>query len=545
MRRGLVGTLILALLLGGAFFAVSRQGMPTATGQQAPTKPPPRKKDASDLFFEQGRIPELRIQLPKEQADKLRAEPRKYVRCDVVEDGGTVYKKVGIKLKGAAGSFRNLDDRPALTLNMDKNAEGQLFHGMDKFHLNNSVQDESLLNELICSELSRDMGLPAPRVSHARVWINDRDLGIYVLKEGFDQTFLARHFADPTGNFYDGGFCQEIDGNMEKDSGKGPDDLSDVKELIAACREPDAAKRMELLAAKVNVEAYLNFLALETLTCHWDGYNFNRNNYRFYFAPPEGQVVFLAHGMDQMFGDPNFPIFNHPGPLVGNAIFQNAEWRSRYRERITEVRPLFAPQRLHAKIDAVHARVRPVIAKMGEDRAKHFDDRVRDFKHRIEARYPRIEEQLRNGPPEPLKFTAEGIAALPEWYVQKETDDSVAEEVEVQGQKLYHLACGPSNRCVASWRKKVLLARGVYRLEGRMRVTGVNAIPGDPKLGLGLRMSGGERANKLVGTTNWEKISHVIEIGEDTREVELVAELRSVSGKAWIDIASLRLVKGK
>src|SRR5688500_11917603 len=64
-----------------------------------------------------------------------------------VTEGGTVYTNVAIHIKGAAGSFRPFDDRPALTLNFDKFARGQRFHGLQKLSLNNSVQDPTFLNE--------------------------------------------------------------------------------------------------------------------------------------------------------------------------------------------------------------------------------------------------------------------------------------------------------------------------------------------------------------------------------------------------------------
>ena len=155
-----------------------------------------REPDASDEFFKKGTIPQLRIQVSEPELEKLRADNRVYVRCTITENRKTTYKDVAIKLKGAAGSFREFDDRPALTLNSDKFTKGQSFHGLDKFHLNNSVQDETWIHEWLCEELCRSAGIPATRVTHARVWLNDRDVGLYVLKEGFDKTFLQRHFAD-------------------------------------------------------------------------------------------------------------------------------------------------------------------------------------------------------------------------------------------------------------------------------------------------------------------------------------------------------------
>ena len=109
---------------------------PATTADLAVPEPPPR--DASDDFFDNGVIPQLKIELKESQAKKLREDARRYAKCKLIEtlpDGETTYSDVAIKLKGAAGSFRELDDRPAFTLNMHKHLKGQTFHAMEKLHL--------------------------------------------------------------------------------------------------------------------------------------------------------------------------------------------------------------------------------------------------------------------------------------------------------------------------------------------------------------------------------------------------------------------------
>src|SRR6185295_6902273 len=150
-----------------------------------------------------------------------------------------VYVGVSIKLKGSAGSFREVDDKPALTLRMDREDDDARFHGLAKFHLNNSVQDDSYLRELIASDLFRAAGVATPRVTHARVWLNERDVGLYVLKEGFDKLLVKRFFEHANGNLYDGGFCQDVDADLSKECGKGPDDRADLIALREPCTEPD------------------------------------------------------------------------------------------------------------------------------------------------------------------------------------------------------------------------------------------------------------------------------------------------------------------
>jgi spore coat protein CotH len=105
---------------------------------------------------------------------------------------------VAIHLKGSAGSFRPVEDKPALTLNFDKFAPGQRFHGLKKIHLNNSVQDSSYLSEQISRELFLAAGVPTTRATQAKVQLNGRNLGVCVLVEGWNKQFLKRHFNKTT-----------------------------------------------------------------------------------------------------------------------------------------------------------------------------------------------------------------------------------------------------------------------------------------------------------------------------------------------------------
>ena len=492
----------------------------------------PVKKDASDTLFDEGRIPRLRIEINPQQMQRLREDARRYAEATIVEEGGATLGKVALKLKGAAGSFRDINDRPALTLNTDKFVAGQRFHDLEKFHLNNSVQDESYLNEWICWKLCQQAGMPAPRVTHARVWLNGRDLGLYVLKEGFDKRFLKRHFADTHGNLYDGGFLMDIDANLEKDLGDGPDDHSDLKALAAACREPQPEARWQRIAEQLDVEAYLNFMALERLGCHWDGYSCNRNNYRLYFDPKTKRSYFLPHGMDQMFGDPNFSLFDNNGPIVSGAVLGNPRWRAAYRKRIVALQPLFAPEKLIALADQAAARLKPVLEAMDRGRAAAHADRVRELRDRLTARSRSIADQLLRAEPLPLEFNAQGRVELTTgWAPGSEANDAKLSVVERDGRPVeLVIEAGSSGRSIASWRQRVLLSQGNYRLEARVATSKLDPLVEDPGVGAGLRISGGKRDNKVVGDAPPQVVIFDFQVAEPMRIVELVAEMRARTG---------------
>lgn len=499
----------------------------------------------SDKFFASSHVAKLKIEIPPKELEKLRESQRSYVPCDIEEDGKKTYRKVAIKLKGAAGSFREIDDRPAFTLNAGKFTKQQTFHGLDKFHLNNSVQDESYLNEYLCADLFRRAGQPVTRVTHARVWLNGRDLGLYVLKEGFDRKFLQRHFADPTGNLYDGGFLQDIDAELEKDSGDGPDDRSDLQALRDACADPDPAARAKRVAALVDVDKFIDFMAMEMMTCHWDGYSFSKNNYRLYFDPQTKQAHFLAHGMDQMFGDPNASVLDHPGATVATAVMQNSDWRKKFRTRLKELLPLFAPpKQLLELVDAQQKRLSPVIREMSEDQANAFKDRILELKQRLTDRAANLIQQVNQEDPGPLEFNDQGFAELEDWYEASESEGVMHNRIEKNEQlQSYTIKFETQENSIASWRRKVLLAKGHYTFEAKARTQKVKEFEDDKGTGVGLRISGAIRTQRLTGTNDWKPLQFEFEVLEDVREVELVAEIRSQGGQVWFDAKSLRLKK--
>lgn len=532
------------LLVGFALVATSFvvADEPTSNSLARPKRVP----DKSDEFFDKGLIPHLRIEVTPDELQKLRQNNRAYVRCSIREDDKISYPDIALKMKGAAGSFRGFDDKPALTLNMTKFADNKKrrFHDLDKWHLNNSVQDGTYLHELICSELFRSAGVPTPRATHARVWINGRDWGLYVLKEGFDKTFLKRHFANSNGNLYDGGFLQDIGNELEKDEGEG-DDRSDLLALRAACSEPDPTKRWQRVGELLDVEAFFSFMAVELMTCHWDGYVQNRNNYRIYFEPKTHKAYFLPHGMDQMFGDTGTPVFNRSAATVSNVVLQNLEWRSKYRERVIELRTLLdPPDKLLKRIDEIHQRMRPTWEAISPNHARDQDERVKGLKNQITARAKNLKEQLERPEPVPVRFKGQEPVLLTNWAKASETGDAKHDEVALPDERrAYLIEPGPSNRCIASWRRKVLLAAGRYEFRALAKTEDVQSLDDAQGLGAGLRISGGKRTNKLTGTADWTKLQFEFTVTEESREVELVAELRATKGRVWFDAKSLELLR--
>jgi len=503
------------------------------------------KPDPASEFFDHGPLPRLHIEIAPPELDKLRQNPRAYVTCTVREslpgaDGETVYQPVGVHLKGGAGSFRGVDDRPGLTLNFRRFTNGQTFHGLGRFHLNNSVQDSTYMSENLGNALFRDAGVPAARVTYARAWINGRDLGVMVLKEAFDDGFLKQFFDGPRGTLYEGGFCADIDAGISERVNPANKKPEKVKELIEACNENDVAARRRKLAAAVDVERFMSFMAVEALTAHWDGYCSQVNNYRVYHDPASDRLIFLPHGTDQLFGNDGFPLVLEHG-MVARAIATDPEARARYLDRLTELRrKVFTPDNLNRTLDAISARLAPLMAEVGDGDARRHKEQTESLRRRLLDRAESVDRMLA-ALPRPLKFGGDGVASLAgaQWSPQRGGGNATLDRPDEAGRPLLHVRSDGGGESIASFRTTVLLTRGSYTFEGRCRTSGVTTPQGQ-NAGAGLRISGARRDEGFAGNGDW-KPAFKFEVADPAREVVLVCELRAGAGEAWFDLDSLKL----
>ncbi len=520
-------------------------------GQKAPATPAPKlgQRDAAkadkhtkniDEFFAKPAIPTLTFTFAPEEWENLKKDHRRYAECVMIEEGGKTYEGVAVKLKGAAGSFQGPDGKPGLTLNLGKFKGAERFHGQKKFHLNNCAQDGTYLMELIGGEIARKCGVPASRCTHAFVKWNGRDLGLYVLKEGFTKDFLAKFFRDVDGDLYDGGFVREIDENSEKDQGD-PNDKENIKQLLAACREGDPAKRAAMLEQILNIEAFITFTALESILAHWDGYNFNRNNYRFYQDPKNKQFVFFLHGMDQVFGDANAPAVRDSGSLVGQAVFGLPGMRQKYQERVQLIYDqVLKPIDWGARVSEAGKVVQAALAKKNPQWAKDYEGQIQSARSRVEQRIAMLGKQL-GDLPKPIAFSPQGIAKIEPKGWRTEGSAAQIDEAQADGKPVLRIKADGDTQ--ASWRKNLALEPGKYRFEAKVKAHGVEAAEGQSGKGVGVRISGGSRhgQNEVAGSTGWQTIAY--QFDAPGGDVVLVAELRATKGEALFDKDSFQLVR--
>lgn len=457
----------------------------------------------------------------------------------IVREGTNVYRDVAVHLKGSAGSFRSFDDKPALTLNFSKHSRGRSFHGFTKISLNNSVQDPTYVSEALCRELFVAAGVPAPSSTHATAVINGRDLGLFVVTEGWGKPFLRKHFDDVGGNLYEGHFVADVNRNLAVNSGDQEEDRSDLDRLLQAIHDPDPSGLWTRLTGVLDVERFATLLALEVLTCHWDGYSLNRNNYRIFHDRTIDRLVFLPHGMDQMFGSRGrMPTTTGILPpmqgAISRAFLRTREGRKLYLERVVALQTnVFVAEKLVARARQLGAQIRPTLAAYGSDTAAMHALEVDDFCRRIAERCQSVAQQL-TAIPQETRFDGQGHSQITGWNPR--TKDGRLQRIEVKGLKFLKIrGAGPTS---GSWRAQVVLPPGEYLFEGIGEVSEVEANGG-----IRLRISGVQPPWVLPPAGQRTPLQFQFEVADALSTIELVCELGGGTGEAVFDESSLRLTR--
>ncbi len=502
----------------------------------APTKPRPRPTPGAALFTND-LLRTFKIEVAEPALGTLKKDNRSYVRATVTE-GGRVFKDVGVHLKGN-GSFQPLDQKPSFAVKFDKYTPDQDYLGLTKIMLNNSSQDGTRLGELMATQMFRDAGVPAARVTHAFVEFNGRPLGVYVLIEAMNKEFLKQYFKSPKGNLYET-YLADIDSRMDQDGGTDTSQ-ADVKKLLEVCRLADPAERWQRLPSVLDVDRYLSHAVVEIFTSHTDGYAMNRNNFRLYHDPDTDKFTFITHGLDWAFQNTGISIRPPMNSIVTRAVLQTPDGRRRFKERFAQLfTNIFQVDVLTNRVNAVVARLKA--AAPDAKRAKEFEGWAAEMRQRLAARHQNIAEQLAAPEPVPLKFGADGIARLEGWRTKLDSGNPKHEQVKDGERPTLRIQSGGAP-CIASWRTRVALNAGKYRFTGQARCAGVDPQSNETGSGAGLRISGGKRRNKLTGDADWTALEDEFVVEIDGDEVELVCELRANRGEVWFDAPSLRLLR--
>lgn len=171
----------------------------------------------SDYIFDQQKLPTFELNLSESSLALINSDPaaEQYVEGSLTFEGETI-SPVGIRYKGSIGAFvgcvsgNNLFNPSGsktctkLSMKIKINWEGSdnQFYGLKKLQFHSQNNDPSQMHERLAYWLFREMGVPAPRSVHAKLFINGDYYGLYALTEQIDGRFARFNFEDGTGNVY-------------------------------------------------------------------------------------------------------------------------------------------------------------------------------------------------------------------------------------------------------------------------------------------------------------------------------------------------------
>lgn len=315
-RRLRFGLLVLALALAGCSGDDGGGALPDG-GVDAAVDTPDAAVDLSAALFPRDRVLDVQITMAPADWAALRSQPRPsdlsdttcarqptapgytYYPASITIDGATT-AQVGLRKKGNLGSLSTT--RPGMRVKANEYVAGQRIAGLEVLTLNNNHQDDALISQCLGYELFAAAGLPASRCAFAHVRVNGEDLGVYSHVEAVREEFLARHFADATGNLYESGgdFVPGGTGGFQPKTNSTAPDCSDLDRVVTALGAP-ADQLPTQLGAVVDLPAYARFWAMEVVTDHWDGYANNQNNFFVYHDPSTDKLSFIPWGIDDLF----------------------------------------------------------------------------------------------------------------------------------------------------------------------------------------------------------------------------------------------------
>lgn len=318
--------------------------------------------DQSGAVFDPDKLHIISIEVDSKYLAQLDADTENRVPCKVTFDD-QIIKDAGCRKKGGYGSVQPLSGKTGFSLKFDEFIGGQTLFGLKKVLLNNAVQDPSFLNEHIGYEVYRRAGIPAARTAHGVVRFNGLTKGVFVIAESFDKSFLARNFGEVNkqGNLYEAppysDFVTNPDSLELKDEVEDKRSRDDINALSSVAQSAADAELEEEVGKKLDFDGFITGYAIDSIVDHWDGYSILVvNNYYLFDNPSTGRFVYMPHGMDQLFQDPNYSVDTWPKGRLAERVRQIPALDAKFHARIQEVlTDIWDVPSLHARIDKVTA----------------------------------------------------------------------------------------------------------------------------------------------------------------------------------------------
>ncbi|MEY4594237.1 MAG: hypothetical protein RIQ47_647 [Bacteroidota bacterium] len=395
------------LLLAGCIFTLPldaiSQSTPIASGNKSTASSTAEKKSKKDYgksFFEKDSIHTVKISfiecnywdsliIYKKLQDSL--EKPYYMQAAVTIDGKTLYS-CGVRFKGESSYQFYPGKKKPFRIKFDRYIKGQDFQGLKEINLNNNFKDPTMIREKVYLDLMKRNKLPAPRATYAKLYVNDKYIGLYLLTENIDDVFLETRFNDSKGNLFQGEPMADL-AYYGSDPAKyyqryilrnnrTKNNWSDLVKLIKVINDTtlSEADYVSKLESSFDIDKCMKAWAINNLLGNIDAYNmFYPHNYFIYhdsitlkwnWISLDGNYSFAAWNpimnLPQLtrmsvFAPDTVPT-KGPRPLLEKTIMKNKILRKRYLNIVENLLSNDLQQeRIDKSVDSLSLRIRTAV----------------------------------------------------------------------------------------------------------------------------------------------------------------------------------------
>jgi hypothetical protein len=252
------------------------------------------------------------------------------------------------------GRFTRSGTKPSLHFNFDHYASGQTFLGLRSLALKNLGQDPSTLREFLAMKMLRRLGVAAPRVAFAAVYVNNSYMGLYGLVENIDTVAAQRIFGESAGHLFEFSWLNDwrfeyLGSDLAEYARRfAPvnhpyDTETDLYGPIESwCRLANESQPYEFSASigqYVDVTALMRLVAAQAFMAEPDGFTGSRGMNNLFVYRTEGTNVhrFVAWDQDQSCDTVGFPITRgHDDNVLVRRLMEIPDARQTYFATLLE-----------------------------------------------------------------------------------------------------------------------------------------------------------------------------------------------------------------
>lgn len=282
--------------------------------------------DPADALFNENAVQTIRLTMAPADWQTLRDRYLENIWFPATfEWEGNRVDNVGVRSRGFASRS---PIKPGLKITFSHFVRGQQFLGLTSIDLKNVVFDPTMMKNRLAKKVFQAREFVAPRIVHARVYVNGEYRGLYELQEAVNKAFLRSRFSDDRGNLYKvairnvfgyyfewlgpdpGAYIPDL---FKPETNETSLDPSALIGLIDAINNSTDGGFIDAVGRYIDWDTLLSFLATDNALAESDGLigDYGTNNYYLYQFDGTTKFTLIPDDNKTNTSEPAFAIFHN------------------------------------------------------------------------------------------------------------------------------------------------------------------------------------------------------------------------------------------